>query len=118
MAQRLELVWPNKEKVLLGLAEDGKPVWGTKADLESRLLVQLEAVGKTNSDYPSDLYKQGDNLLIKGDNLVALKALQRHFAGKIKCVYIDPPFNTGGAFEHYDDGLEHTIWLSLMKARL
>ncbi len=118
MAQRLELVWPNKDKVLLGLEEDGKPIWGTKADLEPRLLVQLEAVGKTNPDHPSDLHKQGDNLLIKGDNLLALRALGQHFTGKIKCIYIDPPFNTGNAFEHYDDGLEHTIWLSMMKSRL
>lgn len=118
MNKRLELVWPNKDKVLLGLDEHGKPVWGTKADLEPRLLVQLEAVGQTNRDNLDDLYEQGDNLLIKGDNLLALKALERHFAGKIKCIYIDPPFNTGNAFEYYDDGLEHTIWLSMMKARL
>lgn len=118
MRKRLELIWLNKDKVLLGLDENGKPIWGTKADLEPRLLVQLEAVGETNPDNANDLYEQGDNLLIKGDNLLALKALERHFAGKIKCIYIDPPFNTGNAFEHYDDGLEHTIWLSMMKARL
>jgi adenine-specific DNA-methyltransferase len=118
MSKRLELVWPNKDKVLLGLDENGKPIWGTKADLETRLLVQLEAVGKTNSDNLNDLYEQGDNLLIKGDNLLALKALEKHFAGQIKCIYIDPPFNTGNAFEHYDDGLEHTIWLSMMKSRI
>jgi len=118
MSKRLELVWPNKDKVLLGLDEHGKPIWGTKADIETRILVQLAAIGQTNSDNPNDLYEQGDNLLIKGDNLLALKALERHFAGKIKCIYIDPPFNTGNAFEHYDDGLEHTIWLSMMKARL
>jgi adenine-specific DNA-methyltransferase len=92
MSKRLELVWSDKDKVLLGLNENGKPIWGTKADLEPRLLVQLEAVGKTNPDNFSDLYEQGDNLLIKGDNLLALKALERHFAGKIKCIYIDPPF--------------------------
>jgi adenine-specific DNA-methyltransferase len=118
MNKRLELIWPNKDKVLLGLEENGKPIWGTKADLEPRLLVQLEAVAETNPDNLDDLYGQGDNLLIKGDNLLALKALERHFAGKIKCIYIDPPFNTGNAFEHYDDGLEHTIWLSMMKSRL
>jgi len=102
----------------LALDDNGKPIWGTKADLETRLLVQLEAVGETNPDNLNDLYEQGDNLLIKGDNLLALKALERHFAGKVKCIYIDPPFNTGNAFEYYDDGLEHTIWLSMMKARL
>jgi adenine specific DNA methylase Mod len=118
MSKRLELIWPNKDKVLLGLEGNGKPIWGSKDDLESRLLVQLEAVGETNPDNLDDLYEQGDNLLIKGDNLLTLKALERHFAGKIKCIYIDPPFNTGNAFEHYDDGLEHTIWLSMMKSRL
>ena len=58
------------------------------------------------------------NMLIHGDNLIALKALEQDFAGKIKCIYIDPPFNTGSAFEHYEDGIEHSIWLSMMKARL
>jgi adenine-specific DNA-methyltransferase len=57
-------------------------------------------------------------MLIHGDNLLALKALEQDFTGKIKCIYIDPPYNTGNAFEHYDDGLEHSIWLSLMKPRI
>ena len=52
------------------------------------------------------------------DNLLALKALEQEFAGKVKCVFIDPPYNTGSAFTHYDDGLEHSIWLSLMRDRL
>jgi len=59
-----------------------------------------------------------DNRLIFGDNLLALKALEQEFAGKIKCIFIDPPYNTGSAFTHYDDGLEHSIWLSLMRDRL
>ena len=59
-----------------------------------------------------------DNRLIFGDNLLALKALEQEYAGKIKCVFIDPPYNTGSAFTHYDDGLEHSIWLSLMRDRL
>ena len=59
-----------------------------------------------------------DNKLIFGDNLLALKALEQEYAGKVKCVYIDPPFNTGRAFEHYDDSLEHSIWLGLMRDRL
>ena len=59
-----------------------------------------------------------DNRLIRGDNLLGLKALEQEFAGKVKCVFIDPPYNTGSAFEHYDDGVEHSIWLSLMRARL
>ena len=59
-----------------------------------------------------------DNRLIFGDNLLALKALETEFAGKVKCVFIDPPYNTGSAFTHYDDGLEHSIWLGLMRDRL
>ena len=55
---------------------------------------------------------QFDNRLIFGDNLLALKALEQEFAGKVKCVFIDPPYNTGSAFEHYDDGIEHSLWLS------
>ena len=57
-------------------------------------------------------------MLIHGDNLLALKALEAEYAGKVKCVFIDPPYNTGSAFEHYDDGLEHSIWLGLMRDRL
>lgn len=59
-----------------------------------------------------------DNRLIFGDNLLALKALEQEFTGKVKCVFIDPPYNTGSAFEHYDDGIEHSLWLSLMRDRL
>ena len=58
------------------------------------------------------------NMLIHGDNLLALKALEQDYAGQVKCIYIDPPYNTGNAFEHYDDGVEHSIWLGLMKERL
>ena len=59
-----------------------------------------------------------DNRLIFGDNLLALKALEQEFAGKVKCIYIDPPFNTGEAFDNYDDSLEHSIWLNLLHQRL
>lgn len=61
---------------------------------------------------------RSENMLIHGDNLVALQALQQDFCDSIKCIYIDPPYNTGSAFEHYDDNLEHSIWLSLMRKRL
>ncbi|MDN3636404.1 site-specific DNA-methyltransferase [Neolewinella lacunae] len=57
-------------------------------------------------------------MLIHGDNLLALKALEQEYAGKVKCVFIDPPYNTGSAFEHYDDGVEHSLWLSLMHQRI
>jgi adenine-specific DNA-methyltransferase len=63
----------------------------------------------------SDLF---DNKLIFGDNLLALKALEQDYTGKVKCVYIDPPFNTGQAFKQYDDGMEHSLWLQLMSARI
>ena len=58
------------------------------------------------------------NMLIKGDNLEALKALLPYYKGRVKCIYIDPPYNTGSAFDHYDDNLEHSTWLSMMYPRL
>jgi hypothetical protein len=57
------------------------------------------------------------NLLIQGDNLDALKALLPYYAGRVKCIYIDPPYNTKSAFEHYDDNLEHSQWLSMIYPR-
>jgi len=69
---------------------------------------------KPNAESLTDFF---DNRLIFGDNLLALKALEQEFTGKIKCIYIDPPFNTGSAFEHYDDGIEHSLWLALMRDR-
>src|SRR5437763_4005641 len=61
---------------------------------------------------------EAGNLLVEGDNLEALKALLPYYAGRVKCVYIDPPYNTRSAFEHYDDNLEHTRWLGMMFPRL
>ena len=65
-------------------------------------------------------YGQADspNMLIQGDNLDALKALLPYYGGQVKCVFIDPPYNTKSAFEHYDDNLEHAKWLSMMYPRL
>jgi adenine-specific DNA-methyltransferase len=67
-------------------------------------------------------YSYGDpgseNIIVQGDNLEALKALLPFYAGQVKCIYIDPPYNTGSAFEHYDDNMEHTLWLSMMYPRL
>lgn len=101
--QKLELTWIGKDK---------------RPRLEPRVLV--EDVEK--SHHATTRRKDGkdifDNMLIHGDNLLALKALEQQFTGKVKCVYIDPPYNTGNAFEHYDDGLEHSIWLGLMRERL
>lgn len=87
--------------------------WVGKYDdklLEPRILV--EDKDKSYGDPHSE------NMLIHGDNLIALQALQQDFAGKVKCIFIDPPYNTGSAFEQYDDGVEHSIWLSMMRERL
>ncbi|HML83192.1 MAG TPA: site-specific DNA-methyltransferase [Thiomonas arsenitoxydans] len=80
---------------------------------------------ETSRDVPYHLLHQeqtygdaADNLLIQGDNLLALKALIPFYAGQVKCIYIDPPYNTQSAFEHYDDKLEHSQWLSMMYPRL
>ncbi len=100
--QKLELTWIGKE---------------TRPKLEPRILLE----DKTKSYHAGHRFgenDQFDNRLIFGDNLLALKALEQDFAGKVKCVFIDPPYNTGSAFEHYDDGVEHSIWLSLMRDRL
>lgn len=94
-AGRLELTWVGKYN---------EPV------LEPRIL--LEDKSKSHGD------PQSENMLIHGDNLIALQALQQDYAGRIKCIFIDPPYNTGAAFEHYDDNVEHSTWLSLMKSRL
>lgn len=82
-----------------------------------RILVEDSATS-FHAPFRGSAKDEFDNRLIFGDNLLALKALQQEFAGKVKCIYIDPPFNTGQAFEHYDDGLEHSTWLSMMSARL
>ena len=83
---------------------------GHEPKLEPRILIEQPE------------YSYGDpntgNMLIQGDNLLALKALEQEYAGKVKCIYIDPPYNTGNAFEHYDDGIEHSQWLNLIIPRL
>lgn len=89
-----------------------EPTWMRKEEtkLEPHILIQDKE--KSYGD------KNTENMLIHGDNLLALKALEQDYSGEIKCIYIDPPYNTGNAFEHYDDNLEHSIWLNLMKQRL
>ena len=113
--QRLELVWPGKNE---------------RVDVEPRILIEdaeksYSADPKIQEKMNRQLFKQKpeiaptfDNMLIHGDNLLALKALEAEYSGQIKCIYIDPPYNTGNAFEYYDDGYEHSIWLSLMRERL
>ena len=92
---KLELTWIGKNDV---------------RKIEPRILIEdkEKSYGDQNTE----------NMLIHGDNLLALKALEDKFTNKIKCIYIDPPYNTGSAFEHYDDNLEHSIWLGLMEKRL
>lgn len=99
---KLELTWIGKDK---------------RPKLEPRILLEdtaksYHAAGRVSD---ADIF---DNILIHGDNLLALKALEAEFAGKVKCVYIDPPFNTQQAFDHYEDGLEHSLWLALIRDRL
>ena len=100
--QKLELTWIGKEN---------------RPRLEPRILLEdpERSYHAPHRVTDQDLF---DNRLIFGDNLLALKALEQEFAGKVKCVFIDPPYNTGSAFEHYDDGIEHSLWLSLMRERL
>jgi len=93
--QKLELTWIGKD---------------IQPKLEPRILI--EDPDKSYGD------RNTDNMLIFGDNLLALKALEQDFAGRIKCVFIDPPYNTGSAFTQYDDGIEHSLWLTLIRDRL
>lgn len=108
---KLELRWTNKDKSLYYDLETGKYEWVDKRDprvSEPRILVEKGSFGE----------KDSENILIKGDNLLALKALYQDYKSKIKVIFIDPPYNTGSAFERYDDGLEHSIWLGMMRPRL
>lgn len=100
--QKLELTWIGKEK---------------RPKLEPRILIEDPEKSHHASERRSedDIF---DNILIRGDNLLALKALEQEYAGRVKCIYIDPPYNTGSAFTHYEDGLEHSLWLSLIRDRL
>jgi adenine-specific DNA-methyltransferase len=100
--QKLELTWVGKEN---------------KPRLEPRILIEdpSKSYHAAKRVSETDIF---DNFLIHGDNLLALKALEADYAGKVKCIYIDPPYNTGSAFEFYDDGIEHSIWLSLMRDRI
>jgi adenine-specific DNA-methyltransferase len=100
--QKLELTWIGKK---------------IRPKLEPRIL--LEDIEKSyHAPHRITDHDIFDNRLIFGDNLLALKALEQEFAGRIKCIYIDPPYNTGAAFTQYNDGIEHSLWLSLMRERL
>ena len=100
--QRLELTWIGKDE---------------RPRLEPRILIEDpdRSYHAKERITENDIF---DNELIFGDNLLALKALEQEFAGKVKCIFIDPPYNTGSAFDHYDDGIEHSLWLAMMRDRL
>lgn len=95
MLNKLELTWYNKYE---------------QKNIEPRILVENKEKSYGNQDT--------ENMLIHGDNLLALKVLENKYANQVKCIYIDPPYNTGSAFDNYDDNLEHSIWLNLMNERL
>jgi adenine-specific DNA-methyltransferase len=102
MKSKLELTWIGKEH---------------RPRLEPRILLE-DASRSYHAAHRVTEHDLFDNRLIFGDNLLALKALEQEFTGRIKCIYIDPPYNTGAAFTHYDDGIEHSLWLSLIRDRL
>lgn len=97
MSNKLELTWYGKDEPIR---------------IEPRLLIENASLSNIGDDPDTE------NIIIHGDNLLALKALESQYAGRVKCIYIDPPYNTGEAFEYYDDNMEHSIWLNLMHARL
>ncbi|RLT87703.1 MULTISPECIES: site-specific DNA-methyltransferase [unclassified Ketobacter] len=112
--QKLELTWIGKEK---------------RPRLEPRILLEdkeLSYRSNAAEKLADDLFADendapkafDDNILIHGDNLLALKALEQKYAETVKCIYVDPPFNTGEAFENYEDGLEHSLWLTLIYQRI
>jgi adenine-specific DNA-methyltransferase len=99
--QKLELTWIGKNNPEYDIA-----------NIEPRILEESPELSNCSND------PNTENMIIHGDNLLALRALLPEYEGRVKCIYIDPPYNTGNAFEHYDDNVEHSVWLSLMKPRL
>lgn len=104
--QKLELTWVGKND--------------QREHIEPRILLENTkySYGEVETGTLPNGKVWNGNMLIHGDNLLALKALEQHYSNSVKCIYIDPPYNTGNAFEHYDDMLEHSIWFSLMRERL
>jgi adenine-specific DNA-methyltransferase len=121
-AGRLTLSWVGKDQALLG-TESGGYEWVDRGDPRVTEVRLLHPAGTAGAVGP-DARAPADNLLIVGDSYDALRSLVRvpeyaaEYRGKVKLVYIDPPFNTGQAFEHYDDALEHSVWLTMMRDRL
>ncbi|OJX63140.1 MAG: hypothetical protein BGO95_08965 [Micrococcales bacterium 73-13] len=114
MSGRLTLSWANKDRALVSDGAGGYR-WVDPDDPRAREVRLLEEVSR---------HGDGENLLIRGDGLAAMRSLARipeyarRYRGRVRLVYIDPPFNTGQAFEHYDDALEHSVWLGMMRERL
>lgn len=104
--QKLELMWIGKDE--------------PRENIEPRILIENPeySYGEVETEILPNGKPWNGNMLIHGDNLLALRALESDYAGCVKCIYIDPPYNTGNAFEHYDDNLEHSIWLGLMYKRI
>ena len=109
--KKLELTWYHKDKSLYYDPDKKEYLWVDKKDprvSEPRIFLHKATYGD----------KDSENILVKGDNLLALKSLRQDFQNRIKLIFLDPPYNTGNAFEQYDDGLEHSIWLGMMRVRL
>lgn len=97
MANKLELTWYGKDEPIR---------------VEPRLLIENTALSNTAADLDTE------NMLIHGDNLLALKALESKYAGQVKCIYIDPPYNIDAMNEYYEDLIEHSMWLNRMRSRI
>ena len=132
--KKLELTWYNKDKVYVWDEKKCEYIWVDQDDIkaaEIRILKETKIIGEPNSEWnaeknkwvktPKLLPKKEKNLLIKGDNYLALKTLEEEYTERFKLIYIDPPFNTGARIDadgeevSYEDGLEHSIWLSIMR---
>lgn len=119
---RLELTWTNKHLSLLA-HEDGSYEWVAPSDYRVAEVRLLHDVG-SSGDVHSDRNRARDNLLVRGDalnvltSLVNLPEFESEYVGKVRLAYLDPPFNTQQSFLHYDDALEHSVWLTMMRDRL
>ena len=104
-----KLEWNNKEESLLFFDENNQPIYSSIKTLDNYQIVKVFEYGEISNNI---------NMFIKGDNVISLYKLQKDFQSRIKCIYIDPPFNTGKTFHHYEDTLDRGEWLSMMKIRL
>ena len=116
-SSQVELIWSAKENRFRPepcfLSEDKEK----SCSFKSNEISDIKAFHET-LDLKQKVIPTFENMLIHGENLLALKALEQDHSGKVRCIYIDPPYNTGKTFKHYDDGLKHSLWLSFMRDRL